>query len=161
MSLYLPRTEFLARPAAAPQENPALVPDRKTVLVVEDNAPVADVCKSYLDELGYAVEFASSPHDALAFLRGTGHVDIGLSDILMPGGMSGLDFARAVRQTRPTLPIMLMTGFSTSAKEVARDGFPVLRKPFDLTTLRNELTAIFERHDAPKERCRAAVGEVA
>jgi FixJ family two-component response regulator len=64
----------------------------------------------------------------------------------MPGGMSGLDLARKLRETRPTLPVVLMTGFSECANEVAHDGFPVLRKPFDLTTLRTELSAICERH---------------
>ena len=47
---------------------------------------------------------------------------------------------------RPTLPILLMTGFTESVSEVANDGFPVLRKPFDLTTLRVELDAVWERH---------------
>jgi len=66
----------------------------------------------------------------------------------MPGGMSGLDLARKLREMRPTLPVVLMTGFSDCANEVAHDGFPVLRKPFDLTTLRAELAAICERHKA-------------
>jgi hypothetical protein len=40
-----------------------------------------------------------------------------------------------------------MTGFSNSANEVADDGFPVLRKPFDLTALRSELAALWERRE--------------
>jgi two-component system NtrC family sensor kinase len=144
----LPRQEFEPRPVVEEPENkPIPHPERRTVLVVEDNLPVAEVCKSYLDQLGYDVEFASSPHDALSFLQGADHIDAVLSDILMPGGMSGLDFARKLRQTRPSLPIVLMTGFSDSAKEVAHDGFPVLRKPFDLMALRRALAAIWEPCD--------------
>jgi two-component system NtrC family sensor kinase len=147
VSIYLPRKEFEPRPLEEQQKQPTPAPERRTVLVVEDNLPVAEVCKSYLDQLGYDVEFASSPQDALSFLQGAEQVDVVLSDILMPGGMSGLDLARKLRQTRPSLPIVLMTGFSDCANEVAHDGFPVLRKPFDLTALRSELAAIWERRE--------------
>jgi two-component system NtrC family sensor kinase len=144
----LPRQEFEPSPAVEESEKkPVPHPQRRTVLVVEDNLPVAEVCKSYLDHLGYEVEFASSPRDALGFLQGANHIDVVLSDILMPGGMSGLDFARKVRKLYPSLPIVLMTGFSASAKEVAHDGFPVLRKPFDLPALRSELAAIWEARE--------------
>jgi two-component system NtrC family sensor kinase len=145
--MYLPQKEFEPRPVEAQHEVPAPATQRKTVLVVEDNLPVAEVCKSFLDQLGYDVEFAASPHDALRFLQGADHVDVVLTDILMPGGMSGLDLARKLRQTRPSLPILLMTGFSDCANEVVHDGFPVLRKPFDLTALRSELSAIWERRE--------------
>ena len=146
VKIYLPRTEFEPAPVDAPEAEIALAPERRTILVVEDNLPVADVCKSYLLKLGYDVEHAVSPRDAIRFLESTLHVDAVLSDILMPGGMSGLDLARKLRQMRPTLPILLMTGFTESVSEVANDGFPVLRKPFDLTTLRAELDAVWERH---------------
>jgi two-component system NtrC family sensor kinase len=148
VGLYLPRTEFESSQADAleGESTPASGPERRTVLMVEDNLPVAEVCESYLHKLGYDVEHAASPRDAISFLQDAHHIDVVLSDILMPGGMSGLDLARKLREMRPTLPVVLMTGFSEYANEVAHDGFPVLRKPFDLTTLRTELSAIFERH---------------
>ena len=159
VSLYLPRQEFEPAPVVEePEKKPIAQPERKTILVVEDNLPVAEVCKSYLGQLGYNVEFASSPHDALSFLQGADHIDAVLSDILMPGGMSGLDFARKLRNTHPSLPIVLMTGFSDSAKEVAHDGFPVLRKPFDLTSLRRELAALWERRNVTAAERLESVG---
>ncbi|MGA8990846.1 MAG: response regulator [Rhodoplanes sp.] len=150
VSLYLPRMEFEPSQTEAPKAGltPVSGPERRTVLVVEDNLPVAEVCESYLHKLGYDVEHAASPREAISFLQDAHHIDVVLSDILMPGGMSGLDLARKLREMRPTLPVVLMTGFSDCANEVAHDGFPVLRKPFDLTTLRAELAAICERHKA-------------
>jgi len=158
VNIYLPRTEFEPSPAKAPETEITPAPERRTVLVVEDNLPVAEVCKSYLHRLGCDVEHAASPRDAIRFIQGPHHVDAVLSDILMPGGMSGLDLARKLREIRPTLPVLLMTGFTESANEVAYDGFPVLRKPFDLTTLRSELAAIWDRHRASGagERLRTA-----
>ncbi|RAI32847.1 hypothetical protein CH338_23500 [Rhodoplanes elegans] len=74
-------------------------------------------------------------------------VDLVLSDILMPGGMSGVDLTRELRALDPGLPVVLMTGFSDRAGEVARDGFPVLRKPFDIGQLERELAAALARPD--------------
>jgi two-component system, NtrC family, sensor kinase len=147
VTLYLPPFQCETHATEIPRETATPAPARvgKTILVVEDNGAVADVCKSFLDDLGYAVQFVSSPHAALAFLRGSEHVDIVLSDVLMPGGMSGLDLARESRRLRPTLPVVLMTGFNSSASDVAREGFHVLRKPFDMATLGDELRAILER----------------
>jgi two-component system NtrC family sensor kinase len=147
VTLLLPRVE-LEVPADAPRSEPVpAVPGRRTVLVVEDNLPVADVCRSYLDQLGYDVAFASSPRDALTTLRGDHAVDVVLSDILMPGGMSGVDLARELRSVAPSMPIVLMTGFSDRAGEVARDGFRVLRKPFDIDALQRELSAALARRE--------------
>ncbi len=144
--MYLPCAEAENRPVASDQEEPAAAGGRKTVLVVEDDLPVAEVCKCYLDQLGYDVEFASCPRDALQALRqGENPVDAMLSDILMPGGMSGLDLAHQVRRIRPALPIVLMTGFSDCADQVVRDGFPVIRKPFDLVTMQAALNAACDR----------------
>ncbi|MEZ5785315.1 MAG: response regulator [Xanthobacteraceae bacterium] len=147
VTLYLPQIPYTTDQLGASRESVPLpsAPVRKNVLVVEDNGAVADVCKSFLDDLGYGVQFVSSPHAALAFLKGSEHIDIVLSDVLMPGGMSGLDLARELRRTRPSLPVVLMTGFNSSANELASEGFHVLRKPFDMATLGDEMRAILER----------------
>lgn len=154
VTLYLPREEFVEE-AAGDEQRPHHAPaERKTVLVVEDNQPVAEICKSYLDQLGFDIEFAGSPRDALDFIKRMEHVDVVLSDILMPGGMSGLDLARELRRLRPSLPVVLMTGFSDRANDVMRDGFPVLRKPFDLSDLREKLGSAL-RHGAEAKEARA------
>ena len=46
-----------------------------------------------------------------------------MSDILMPGGMSGLDLARTLRRQRPELPVLLVTGHSQSALQAVKEGF--------------------------------------
>ena len=148
VTLYLPQIQYGTDVGALSQDIAAVTPsaERKTILVVEDNGAVADVCKSFLDDLGYDVQFVASPHAALAFLRGSEHIDAVLSDVLMPGGMSGLDLARELRRLRPALPVVLMTGFNSSANDVACEGFHVLRKPFDIATLGTELRAVLDRH---------------
>lgn len=154
VTLWLPWVAFEPSAVAEPSPEPTARPaERRTVMVVEDNRSVADVCGAYLEQLGYDVRIAASPHDALAILRdgdttsSARRVDLVLSDILMPGGMSGVDLARELRVLDPSLPVVLMTGFSDRAGEVARDGFPVLRKPFDIAQLEHELAAALSRRD--------------
>jgi len=53
----------------------------------------------------------------------------------MPGAMSGLDLARALRNMRPGLPVVLTTGYSTAVQSAMPEGFTLLTKPYDLKSL--------------------------
>jgi CheY-like chemotaxis protein len=61
--------------------------------------------------------------------------DLVLSDIVMPGGMSGVDLAHSVRQRFPHLPVILTTGYSEAATRAAEDGLIILRKPYGAEAL--------------------------
>ncbi len=138
ITLYLPRTHELAetdRPAAEErQAAPA-----GTVLLVEDNVDVADACTAYLTRLGYRVKMATSARAALDLLQRGEKVDLVLSDILMPGGMNGVELARSIRSKYPRLPILLTTGYSASAQDAVRQNFIVVQKPYELETLKKSL----------------------
>ena len=57
----------------------------------------------------------------------------------MPGSVSGLELARAVRQNHPDIPILLTTGYSQKAQQAVSEGFVILPKPYDLQSLSNAL----------------------
>jgi two-component system NtrC family sensor kinase len=114
-----------------------------TVLLVEDNDAVAEVCRSYLDQLGFAVEHAATARQALVVLAGDKPIELMFSDILMPGEVNGVELAREARRLRPNLPVVLTTGYSSSADAALREGFFVLRKPYDLAGLGRMLSAAF------------------
>ena len=101
---------------------------------------VADASAGLLEQLGYTVRWASDAETALAEIVADG-IDLVFSDIIMPGKMDGLKLARAIRERNPTLPILLTTGYSESAKHVRSD-FPVLRKPYQLHELSRELSKL-------------------
>jgi CheY-like chemotaxis protein len=61
-----------------------------------------------------------------------------LTDILMPGGMSGIDLARALRTRRPDLPVLLTTGYAEGA---SGEGVDILRKPYRIETLVDAVAA--------------------
>jgi len=61
----------------------------------------------------------------------------------MPGGISGIELARKVRQRFPELPILLTTGYSEQVS--GTHGFPVLQKPYEMDSLASALTGVLKR----------------
>jgi CheY-like chemotaxis protein len=76
---------------------------------------------------------------ALAELASGQRFDLMFSDMVMPGGVGGLDLAREAARQRPELKIILTTGFSEAATAAAAEGMRVLPKPYDLAALTAEL----------------------
>jgi two-component system NtrC family sensor kinase len=155
VTLFLPRTW---ETPALPQEPSAAVAAKKhagTVLLVEDNAEVAEVGKAYFEELGYTVKQAASAQAGLDLVERERDIVLVFSDILMPGGMNGLELADAIRRRFPHIVVLLTTGYSSSAQDAVRQGFAVLQKPYDLAALDRALREA-QRAAAPKPQ--AAVG---
>jgi two-component system NtrC family sensor kinase len=141
ITLFLPRSfETLAKEREATVAAGAALPAGK-VLLVEDNAEVSEVARAYFTDLGYRVAVAASAQSGLDLIARDGDVDLVFSDILMPGGMNGLDLAKAVRRRFPNVVVLLTTGYSSSAQDAVRQGFEVLQKPYDLAALERALRA--------------------
>jgi PAS domain S-box-containing protein len=115
-------------------------PGSATILLVEDNPDVADASAGLLEQLGYTVRWVSDAETALREIDGNG-IDVVFSDIVMPGKMDGVKLAQAIKKRRPDLPILLTTGYSQSAKD-ASGNFAVLRKPYQLHELSEELAKL-------------------
>jgi signal transduction histidine kinase/CheY-like chemotaxis protein len=131
VTLYLPRAQEESAEQAAPDAQAAAAGGR--VLLVEDNPEVAEATASLLEQLGYRV---AQTRDAAAALEAIGAhpFDLVISDIMMPGDMDGLGLARAVRESWPDLPLMLITGYHQLAEQAGRE-FVLIRKPFDISDL--------------------------
>jgi PAS domain S-box-containing protein len=128
-TLYLPASRGAT--AAQSKANGAHALGR--VLVVEDDTLVAELAASMLGELGFETIVAHSAKEALDRLAGGEKPKIIFSDIVMPGGISGIELARKVRDRFPELPILLTTGYSEQV--AGTHGFPVLQKPYELDSL--------------------------
>jgi len=134
VTLFLPR----AREGAAVQAPKALETEvlhgSGTILVVEDNAQVGDVSTLLLEQLGYKVVRVDRPDAALALLSKANDIEMVFTDIVMPGDMDGLALAREIGRLHPRLPVLLATGYSSAAERAGAE-FPILRKPYDQSTL--------------------------
>jgi CheY-like chemotaxis protein len=113
------------------------------VLLVEDNADIASATREVLQAAGCDVVHVPQPALVPAALSGERRIDIVLSDIVMPGGIDGLQLSEQLRHSHPQLPVVLMTGYAEKLGEAEAQGLVVLPKPFDpallLRTLREQL----------------------
>lgn len=145
VNIFLPRSmkhveDAGQEPASAPVEGRL---SSLNVLLVEDDDEVAALTTSMLLELGYEVTSAASAAEALDVLNDDVPIDILLSDVMMPGGKSGVQLAREVRTQRPRLPVVLVTGFpGEEAKRAEQEGIPLLTKPYQLEELAHLLQRI-------------------
>jgi signal transduction histidine kinase/CheY-like chemotaxis protein len=106
-----------------------------SVLLVEDDPDVSDLLTEVLESFGHTVRHVPTGVAALEAL-GNGYMpDVVLTDIMMPGGVSGLALVQELRRRAPGLPVVLATGYSDKAAEVQKAGLPVLRKPFRASEL--------------------------
>jgi CheY-like chemotaxis protein len=136
--LYLPRAASIGAAEARADTAVESAVEGETILVVEDNAEVREVTVKRLDMLGYRVLKAENGPAAIKLLETTEKIDLMFSDVMMPGGMSGFDLARWVRANRPTIKVLLTSGFTGEiAKdgEAAVDNVEVLRKPYAIAEL--------------------------
>jgi CheY-like chemotaxis protein len=113
------------------------------VLIVEDDTLVAELAAGMLDELGFETVVAHSAKEALDRLAGGEKPKVIFSDVVMPGGISGIELARKVRDRFPELPILLTTGYSEQI--AGTHGFPVLQKPYELESLADALGKMLKR----------------
>ena len=137
VTLLLPRS--LREPVAAARVNTdASAPDteaRGHVLLVEDDREVSALSQELLISLGFTVTHVASAEAALGALADSRAIDLVLSDIMMPGGVSGLQLAREIRRRKPDIPVILTTGNIESAADMKDGEFGLLPKPFTRETL--------------------------
>jgi two-component system, cell cycle sensor histidine kinase and response regulator CckA len=118
------------RPAAAE-------PGRgETILVVEDDVQVRGIAGRILREHGYHVLEACGGAEALRVAEGAPHpIDMLVSDVVMPG-MSGPELAGRLRELRPDLPVLHMSGYSSGIASHDPGGLPdLIEKPFSAADL--------------------------
>jgi CheY-like chemotaxis protein len=119
----------------------------RQALVVEDNDLMAHTMRMMLESLGYTVRYAPTARQALTLLDAGAAIDVAISDIVMPGEMNGLTFARIMRDRRPDVPVVLTTGYSEAAHDAVEEGFPLLVKPFPMEQLKAVLVDIAGQAD--------------
>jgi len=151
ITLFLPVAAIAARrPLQAPPAPVAaqgVLVARARVLLVEDDARVREVTAEMLREAGFVVVTAADGVQALALLRQGEPFDVLFSDIVMPGGMNGVELAQEARRLRPALPVLLATGYPGQSLDRELHGFEMLAKPYDQALLVRrmaELTAATE-----------------
>lgn len=102
----------------------------ETILVVEDQPNLLLMLDMMISSLGYRMKTASASEQVLQMIDDGEHVDLMLTDVIMPGGLDGFELARAVRARRPGMPILYMSGYTGYTESDMADALaPMLEKP--------------------------------
>ena len=138
-SVYLPESR---QPAASSADGAAANPisgGEETILVVEDNPEVRALAATSLQRLGYRVFVAENGRKAIEqWPTIRDHVNLLLTDMIMPEGHTGLELTRRLIPDRPDLRVIIMSGYSLELTHHSNPGqnrFRFLQKPFDPAAL--------------------------
>ena len=104
----------------------------RKMLLVDDEAEVLSTSAEALQSLGYEVVCAATAQEALRALSEASDIEVMLADVLMPG-TNGVDLAREARRLQPSLDVILVSGFPTTAMDASAGEpgeFKFLMKPY-------------------------------
>jgi PAS domain S-box-containing protein len=131
--LIFPATDGVAQAEAPAAPNIADRPGSETILIVDDRPDVAETARAILADMGYTIHVAHGAREALDVLDAQERVDLLFTDLIMPGGMNGVMLARAAREQRPRIRVLLTTGYAEASLERTDAGgseFEMINKPF-------------------------------
>ncbi|HEU5071708.1 MAG TPA: ATP-binding protein [Verrucomicrobiae bacterium] len=151
-SVYLPVAARQPDTEVIQQELPINAPapgGDETILVVEDEPELREMAVQILESFGYKHLQAASAAEALALWKSeSGAINLVLTDMVMPGGMSGRDLAKQLIRERPRLPVVIASGYSVddiSDELSGNKNITFVQKPYNLDVLaraiRNALDA--------------------
>jgi two-component system cell cycle sensor histidine kinase/response regulator CckA len=127
--VYLPVATGAIDEESWADDQPSLAPGSETVLLVEDEEPVRELVRRVLEDAGYLVLAASRPSEAERLVDENDEIDLMLSDVVMPE-MSGYDLALRVRERRPDIRLLFMSGYSHRVSGADAVDGELLKKPF-------------------------------
>ena len=126
--------------------------DGRSILVVEDDDEVAALVTEMLGQQGFDCTRVASAEAALGALADGRHIDGVFSDVMMPGGVDGVELATELRRRRPELPIVLTSGYADAfAPRAAAEGLTLLPKPYTSAELAVVLNRALEGVESPDE----------
>ena len=143
--IFLPRSDSADAPveiAASP--GLALAKPDETILLVEDDDDLRQLVVDLLNNLGYRVLDAADGSLVEGLLSDNNRIDILLSDVVLPGGITGPQIAG---QTHPDLKVLYMSGYTDGAldqHDIRDPDTDLLKKPFTISELANKLRMMLD-----------------
>jgi PAS domain S-box-containing protein len=152
VTMIFPAADSAANDAQGGNEAPSTAgaksrSDKPCVLVVEDNDDVRELAEQVLGMEGYAVQSAPSGEQAMDLLRKGARVELLFTDVIMPGGMNGLELVEQARNLKPGLPVLVTTGYMDELPQGGRGGgLDILAKPYRQEDLLERVKKALEKN---------------
>jgi signal transduction histidine kinase/CheY-like chemotaxis protein len=144
VKLYFPKVDRLEATTTAKPSAAAPRGEGQTILLVEDEPALRALATEMLEDLGYGVVAAADGPAALAQARGLSRIDLLLTDVMLPGGMTGRQIAEELVRQRPGLPVLYTSGYSEDVilhRGQLESGLRLLHKPYTMDDLARAVRA--------------------
>ncbi len=145
--IYLPRVDAPADSDENLQPSRAPSTGTETILLVEDEAVLRDLCRVYLESKGYSVLEAGSAKEAMKICQSHDRpIHVLITDIVMPG-LGGLELAKSALELRPALAVVLVSGYTDRQLDREAIGFgKFLQKPFSFDALARTVRSLLDKN---------------
>ena len=153
IQLYLPRSKRESEAAGTDAKDDTPRGRGEVVLVIEDDEDVQDLTVAMLEELGYGAIAVAKAAGADAALK-RHDIDVVVSDVVLPGGTSGLGFAEQIRPLYPDLPFIFISGYPAKAairRDFLSSGQVLLNKPLERHQLAEALRRALDKTTRKRE----------
>jgi PAS domain S-box-containing protein len=150
--LLLPASDAPVETVTADVRPKAVVGGTERILVVEDDPTVLALTLDMVAGLGYHATSATNAAQALEIIHTGVEIDLLFTDVVMPGGVSGVSLARTARELRPDLKVLLTSGFVGEGAVVETAEFPLLDKPYETTLLAARLRKLLDQKPARRRK---------
>jgi signal transduction histidine kinase len=158
--ILLPASNAPLEKVAADERPKTIRGGEERILLVEDDPTVLALTLDMLSGLGYQVMTATNAAEALEIIHTGEPIDLLFTDVVMPGGVSGVSLARTARELRPGLRVLLTSGFVGEGAVIEDAEFPLLDKPYETALLAAKLRKLLDEAPAPpKKRGRSRSAE--
>lgn len=139
ITIYLPNSMVeVTEPKVEESEFARYYGAGERILVIEDDQDVLEITVTMLEDLGYEVLSAGDGDEAFQLLDSEAQIAAVVSDVVLPGGTSGVEIATKVKETSPDVGVLLISGHIENSKDSAdfvSGEFELLNKPFRMQDL--------------------------
>ncbi len=156
--IWLPQSKGALSERGAGEETDEIARGSERVLVVEDDPAVLAMAVETLEGLGYQVTTAVNAAAALKRLKGRKAFDLLFSDVVMPGGVNGVELAHMARAERPGLKVLLTSGYVGDEAASWANEFPMIDKPYLGPALAAKIRSVLDADSATVERPKVRQG---
>ncbi|MDP1913284.1 response regulator [Brevundimonas sp.] len=154
--LLLPLTDRRPQSAATPPPVAEIETGSESILIVEDEPAVLNLCLDMLTDLGYRCDVAQDAAEALRRLKSEQHYDLLFSDVVMPGGINGIELGRRAVAMRPDLKVLLTSGYLGETARHEPHDFPLIDKPYERSELAARLREMLTGRPASTREAQSA-----
>ncbi|MCZ6859492.1 MAG: response regulator [Alphaproteobacteria bacterium] len=148
--LYVPRSEKTLAEGDTKDDTPEIARGSERILVIEDNESVREIPVTILRDQGYNVVEAGDGQEAIKHLKDGPPIDLLFTDVVLPGGMNGIEIAEQAKELKPNIKVLYTTGYADSAivhHGKLDSGVTLVTKPYRRADLLEKIRAVLDRED--------------